>query len=481
MYHYRTLAVLLIAAFAAVAVADLLDPGLPVENPSIPGWFYGYNDVYNPMYQTLRTTKKLPSTADVTIIGGGWTGVSVAYWLSLLAPQLNVVLLEARGIAEGATGRNVGFMSPKNHKGFVSSVASLGLAAVKKEIEFENSVAEDIKTLIELFNWDDVVELDDAGQVFIYRIAAEWNSSKADLAAYRAAGYTDVVEISTAECNALFGINNALGCIKSNKAYKMRPPQVVWKLLEHTMKLNKFNLNVQTETPVTSVTKIAGAASPLFGETIPYLLQLLRPAQYLVSTPRGNIRTNTVVYATNAWTPHLLKNLQYGGSNAQFIFPVVQYVIQTNVKKPVQIHEAVEFSVDQYAVQHRASGGWVVGQGWYPFISSEAPNATAIEQSTHADSINFAKTYFPKKSDLSIAHEWTGILAYTQTGFPYVGPIGGKGRGKLFSNQWGSFGMNGHGQPRAFGAARALVKEMLYGIVESGLPEHYQSQLLENF
>jgi hypothetical protein len=78
-----------------------VDPGLPVPNPTVPGWFYGYNDAYNPKYQTLRTTANLPSTADVTIIGGGWTGASVAYFLSLYAPQLKVVLVEARGIAEG--------------------------------------------------------------------------------------------------------------------------------------------------------------------------------------------------------------------------------------------------------------------------------------------------------------------------------------------------------------------------------------------
>lgn len=95
-------------------------------------------------------------------------------------------------------------MSPKPHKNFVSQVNSLGLQAVKKEIEFENSVAEDVKNLIELFGWENYVELEDEGQVFIFRIASEWNSSRADLLAYQSAGgYNDVVEIPVAECRAV--------------------------------------------------------------------------------------------------------------------------------------------------------------------------------------------------------------------------------------------------------------------------------------
>jgi glycine/D-amino acid oxidase-like deaminating enzyme len=49
------------------------------------------------------------STADVTIIGGGYTGLSTAYHLKTLCPQLNVCLLESDICGYGASGRNGGF------------------------------------------------------------------------------------------------------------------------------------------------------------------------------------------------------------------------------------------------------------------------------------------------------------------------------------------------------------------------------------
>jgi gamma-glutamylputrescine oxidase len=49
-------------------------------------------------------------TADLTIIGGGFTGVSTAYHFSRRYPQKRVVLLEAKTLGNGASGRNGGQM-----------------------------------------------------------------------------------------------------------------------------------------------------------------------------------------------------------------------------------------------------------------------------------------------------------------------------------------------------------------------------------
>ena len=54
--------------------------------------------------------------ADIAIIGGGFAGLSAARRLSQLDPTLNVVILEAGEIAEGATGRNSGFIIDLPHE-----------------------------------------------------------------------------------------------------------------------------------------------------------------------------------------------------------------------------------------------------------------------------------------------------------------------------------------------------------------------------
>src|SRR4051812_34741354 len=49
-----------------------------------------------------------PRAVDVAVVGGGVIGVACAYWLARLGAE--VTLLEARRVAEGASGRNGGFV-----------------------------------------------------------------------------------------------------------------------------------------------------------------------------------------------------------------------------------------------------------------------------------------------------------------------------------------------------------------------------------
>ncbi|MEX3955448.1 NAD(P)/FAD-dependent oxidoreductase [Trinickia sp. EG282A] len=53
---------------------------------------------------------------DVVVIGGGFAGLSAARRLSQLDPKLKVAVLEAGEIAEGATGRNSGFIIDLPHE-----------------------------------------------------------------------------------------------------------------------------------------------------------------------------------------------------------------------------------------------------------------------------------------------------------------------------------------------------------------------------
>uniref|UniRef100_UPI00351762B7 FAD-dependent oxidoreductase n=1 Tax=Cognatishimia sp. TaxID=2211648 RepID=UPI00351762B7 len=50
------------------------------------------------------------NTADFVIVGGGFAGLTAARRLTQLAPGSKITVLEAGAIAEGAAGRNSGFM-----------------------------------------------------------------------------------------------------------------------------------------------------------------------------------------------------------------------------------------------------------------------------------------------------------------------------------------------------------------------------------
>ena len=66
--------------------------------------------------RTPRPSLNSTVTADIAVIGGGFAGLSAARRLSQLDPRLKVVILEAGEIAEGATGRNSGFIIDLPHE-----------------------------------------------------------------------------------------------------------------------------------------------------------------------------------------------------------------------------------------------------------------------------------------------------------------------------------------------------------------------------
>lgn len=105
------------------------EPHFPVPNPTTPYW------TRDPPYPDLvrRQSPKLPSTADVAVIGSGIAGAAVAR--SLLRARADgakgrafdsVVVLEARDICSGATARNGGHIKAAPYEIFPRLAKSTG-------------------------------------------------------------------------------------------------------------------------------------------------------------------------------------------------------------------------------------------------------------------------------------------------------------------------------------------------------------------
>ena len=77
-----------------------LSPGLPVNDPTLPFW------AVPPANMPMCINSALPTHVDVLVIGSGITGVSCARTLLKKGPPgLRVLVLEARDVCSGATGR----------------------------------------------------------------------------------------------------------------------------------------------------------------------------------------------------------------------------------------------------------------------------------------------------------------------------------------------------------------------------------------
>jgi hypothetical protein len=75
----------------------------PVANATKPYW----RTEPHPL-DSHRTTPELPSECDIAIVGAGMSGVATAYHMSKLwaVKQPSILILEARQVCSGATGRN---------------------------------------------------------------------------------------------------------------------------------------------------------------------------------------------------------------------------------------------------------------------------------------------------------------------------------------------------------------------------------------
>ena len=77
-------------------------------------------------------------TADLVIIGGGFTGLWAAIEAKQRDPGRDVVLLEMEQIAFGATGRNGGFMEPSMTHGLENGLASYSPGEMRELIRLGN-------------------------------------------------------------------------------------------------------------------------------------------------------------------------------------------------------------------------------------------------------------------------------------------------------------------------------------------------------
>ena len=59
----------------------------------------------------------LPSSVDFAVVGAGFSGLAAAAWLGVLAPKKSVVVLEARRIGNGASGRTGGLVLSESASG----------------------------------------------------------------------------------------------------------------------------------------------------------------------------------------------------------------------------------------------------------------------------------------------------------------------------------------------------------------------------
>ncbi|KAI0750588.1 FAD dependent oxidoreductase [Irpex lacteus] len=430
---------------------------LPLTNSTVSYWMKYLDKDHKPALNH-GSEGTLTNEADICIIGSGITGVSTAYHLSqaiasgekVTKDPLKVVILEAREFCTGATGRNGGHLVPNAFENFFALAKSFGTSGARRALELERYTSAEVTKILKKSGKAKDVDFISSGRVIFLFTEEEEAFTHAEFNAAKASGLDmSGVEWFTKE--------------ETQEKYKVPYPSVripgnnVWplKLVSHLFTLAEsaspdFNLTLHTRTPVTSLTPTPGSSRNV-----------------TLHTPRGDVKCTVALHATNGYASHLLP-FMHGE-----IVPTRGQIIATRANVPYP------FGSPDRREGYVANNGF---EYWFPRPKNtpdenelaivggghEVLDGGRLEQYTIDDSTLNAKVgkvlrdtlpaVYPGKFDVGQEPEveWTGILGFTKTGEPFVGPVI-DADAHVHPGQYIAAGFSGHGMPRTFAAAEAVA------------------------
>ncbi|KAL3446356.1 FAD dependent oxidoreductase [Aspergillus insuetus] len=427
---------------------------VPVLNATTPFWRTELHEL-----DSHRTTPDLPSDCDIVIIGAGFAGAALAYYLCDENPSPpSVVILEAREACSGATGRNGGHMKPDVYYQVPKYIKKYGVKAAVDVARFEASQVHAVKELVEKEKIDcDFVLTRACDATLDPELARDTHNAFTDLQKSGVANLKDVFYAHGKEAEQLSGVKGALSCFTFTAGH-VWPYKMVMHLLQTAV---KKGANLQTHTPVTRISNTP-----------------LPDGRWLVETERGIIKAKKILLATNGYTAHLAPQFQ------DKIVPVRGICSRITVPK----NRPSPFLPYTYSIRHgagvydylipRPDGSIIVGGAkpkfwhdhsqWYNVTDDSKLIEPAV---SHFDGLMQRTFKGWENSGAKTDRVWTGIMGWTSDFMPYVGEVPGK------PNQMILAGFSGHGMPLILLSAKAIVQMIRQGskFEETGVPEIFRA------
>ncbi|KAK7457475.1 hypothetical protein CaCOL14_001504 [Colletotrichum acutatum] len=406
----------------------------PVPNPVTSFW----NAAPRPL-DDHRTTPDLPAASDIVIVGAGFAGVATAYHILKDNPSPpSITILEARKVCSGASGRNGGHVKPDTYFQVPKYTKLFGSEQAAALAAFEASNVYAVKELVESEGLDCDFHLTRAVDVYLDpEHAKETEAAYRELVKAGVVNMKDVAFTPKKDAERVSGVKGAQ-CAFSFTAAHLWPAKMVHQLLD---RLLKKGLNLQANTPVTSISSTPDAAG-----------------RWTIQTPRGAISASKVVVATNGYTAQVLPQYEDrivpvrglcsrittpGGPNGPHL--VNTYGIRFDARN------------NDYLIP-RADGSIVVGGARQMFWHKRGEWFDNIRDD---ELVKGASPYFDgymqrhfrgwEESGATTERVWTGIMGYSSDFMPHLGGVPGK------LGQYIIAGFSGHGMPEILLSSKGVA------------------------
>ncbi len=322
-------------------------------------WLDGVGRTYPPLEGDTR--------ADVAIVGAGIAGIATAYFLAKAGAS--VVVLDARGVAEAASGRNAGFLLAGVAENFVAASRRYGAANALRIWRLTKRTQALVRQLVAEHRID--CELRWNGSDQIAGDDAEWKEVEESARLLAAQGVN--VRADTQSRSATYADDGDLHPVRWVRGLARAAAAVGVRIHEDS-----------------AVTAVEGG---------------------VVRTARGTVRAGTTVLCTNAYTAHLI------GSRVR---PVRGQMLATAPTAPLFARPA--YAKRGYQYWRQTADGRVVVGGW----RDTAVDDEVGESQTPTPRIQSHLDAFLKAHGITapVTHRWAGTMGFSHDALPYVGPVG---------------------------------------------------------
>ncbi|SDM61624.1 NAD(P)/FAD-dependent oxidoreductase [Allokutzneria albata] len=360
----------------------------------------------------------LPATAEVVVVGGGLLGVACAYWLARQGAR--PVLVEARELVSGATGRNSGMVVQATAESYPDAVRRLGGPRAKEVCEI---AGEGMRLVAEIVAEEGIsCDHRETGHLQFALVPDQHEESVAAL-------HEDGFEAR------LLDRSGVAELVRTRLADDVCGGLLLPGALVHSVRLvrglaeaaARHGASVFTHCPVTSV------------------------GERGVETTRGSISAEAVVVATNAWSGGLLPELQ------GLLTPVQGQMLATEPLPPVcssgmSAHISSHGEYWQQTPDGRIVLGGCRGAGALDRVDALAG---VPEDAVHEALLGVLPRLFPDIGPIRVTDSWVGPMAFTAD----LVPVASQVRERV----WAVGGFSGHGMPFGLSLGRVLASAVTAG------------------
>jgi glycine/D-amino acid oxidase-like deaminating enzyme len=369
-------------------------------------------------------------TADVVIVGAGYTGLATAYHLKTAEPSLKVAVLDAETTGFGASGRNAGFIMTL----FGASSGLMKSLHGKEKLAAAHSYMESAIDALEAMVNEHKIDCDfeRSGFLKVATSPAYERRIKDEIELFQSIGAKGFEWLDAAQVAARVRSPTFMGACWEPHCGLLNP--VKW---------------------VDALRRLAVARGAKLYEGTRVETVAREGGKFRVATPGGTVTAEKVVFATNGYT-HLIPGL------ASKQVPAFAYIVVTE-----RLSEA-----------QRASIGWAGREGiedgrsfmhFYRLtpdnriLAGGGPGLVPYGGNMDHDAYpkawahleRFITATFPQLSGIRITHRWGGAFSVTSDSTPQIGTL--HGGAAVYS-----IGCTGHGVAMTHMNGR-IIRDLVLG------------------